>query len=71
MTLDKTQTRHRIIFFDGKHEWAPESTMNIAFAGLQFDAMHEKLIPGDDAFINNFIAGSKKRVADYSKQTTL
>ena len=43
--LDKTQTRHRIIFFDGIHEWAPENTMNIAFAGLQLDAMQQKLIP--------------------------
>ena len=33
-SLDKTATRHRLIFFDGKHEWAPESTMNIAFAGF-------------------------------------
>ena len=66
-SLDKTQTRHRIIFFDGKHEWAPENTMNIAFAGLQFDAMYEKLIPGDDAFINNYIAGSKKRIDTYLK----
>ena len=31
--LDKTQTRHRIIFFAGKHEWAPENAMDIAFAG--------------------------------------
>ena len=69
--LDKTQTRHRIIFFDGKHEWAPESTMNIAFAGLQLDAMHEKLIPADDVFINNFIAGSKKRIEEYSKTNNL
>ena len=65
--LDNTQTRHRIIFFDGKHEWAPENTMNIAFAGLQFDAMYEKLIPVDDAFINNYIAGSKKKVDVYLK----
>ncbi|MGH2564462.1 MAG: hypothetical protein ACRDE5_08115, partial [Ginsengibacter sp.] len=28
--LDQTQTRHRIIFFDGIHEWAPEKTMDIA-----------------------------------------
>jgi len=63
--LDKTLTRHRIIFFDGIHEWAPESTMNIAFAGLQLDAMHEKLISNDDLFINHFIANSKKRIADY------
>ena len=65
--LDKTQTRHRIIFFEGKHEWAPENIMNIAFTGLQLDAMYEKLIPADDAFINNYIEGSKKRIAGYLK----
>jgi hypothetical protein len=69
--LDNTQTRHRIIFFDGKHEWAPASTMNIAFAGLQLDAMHEKLIPVNDVFINNFIAGSSKKVSDYLKKNHL
>ena len=63
--LDKTQTRHRIIFFEGKHEWAPESTMNIAFAGLQLDGMHEKLISKDDEFINDYITKSKKRFNEY------
>jgi ketosteroid isomerase-like protein len=65
--LDKTQTRHRIIFFDGKHEWAPENTMNIAFTGLQLDAIYEKLAPQDEAFINSYITGSKKRMAVYLK----
>ena len=39
--LDKTGTRHHILFFDGKHEWAPVSTMETAFAGLQLDAMQK------------------------------
>ncbi|MEJ0105170.1 MAG: hypothetical protein WDO19_22595 [Bacteroidota bacterium] len=65
--LDKTQTRHRIIFFDGIHEWAPVHTMDIAFAGLQLDAMGEKLVPRNDTLISNYIAGSKKRIADYTK----
>jgi len=64
--LDKTQIRHRLLFFDGIHEWAPENTMNIAFAGLQLDAMLEKLIPVDDTFINNYVDSSKKRIAGYS-----
>jgi predicted esterase len=63
--LDKTQTRHRILFFNGKHEWAPESTMNIAFAGLQLDAMREKQIPANDRIITSFSESCKKRVADY------
>jgi hypothetical protein len=69
--LDKTQTRHRIIFFDGIHEWAPESTMNIAFAGLQLDAMREKQVLINDIFINNFIVNSKKRVENYLETNKL
>jgi predicted esterase len=64
--LDKTQIRHRLIYFDGIHEWAPGNTMNIAFAGLQLDAMLEKLIPTDNTFINNYIDSSKKRIDGYS-----
>jgi predicted esterase len=64
--LDKTQIRHRLIYFDGIHEWAPENTMNIAFAGLQLDAMLEKLIPIDNTFIDNYIDSSKKRIDGYS-----
>lgn len=62
--LDKTQAVHRIIFFDGIHEWAPESTMNTAFAGFQFDAMRQKIIPQNDSLINNFTAENKKEITD-------
>jgi len=62
--LNKTQTRHRIIFFDGIHEWAPEATMNTAFAGLELDAMHTHVIPKDNAFINDFIKKMKKEMDD-------
>ena len=62
--LDKTSTRHRIIFFDGIHEWAPETTMNTAFEGLQFDAMRKNLIPRDTAFIDKFISKNQKIIAD-------
>jgi hypothetical protein len=60
--LDKTQTRHRIILFDGKHEWAPENTMSTAFAGLQFDAMHDRTIPKNDSLIKVFTTNSKNRI---------
>jgi pimeloyl-ACP methyl ester carboxylesterase len=69
--LDKTRTPHRIIFFDGKHEWAPENTMQLSFAGLQFDAMRSKLIPTDEAFISRYIAGSKMRLDGYYKANQL
>jgi hypothetical protein len=60
--LDKMQTRHRIILFDGKHEWAPENTMGTAFAGLQFDAMHDRTIPKNDSLIKIFTTNSKNRI---------
>lgn len=60
--LDKTRTRHRILFFEGKHEWAPGATMRTAFIGWQLDAMEEKLLPRDEAFIRDWIAKGKGRV---------
>jgi pimeloyl-ACP methyl ester carboxylesterase len=63
--LDKTRTQHRIIFFDGKHEWSPVNTMGLAFAGLRFDAMKSSLIPKDIPFITTYIAESKKKLRAY------
>lgn len=63
--LDKTQTRHRLILFDGKHEWAPVNTMGLAFAGLQFDAMRSGVIPKNRQALALYIANSKKRLRAY------
>jgi pimeloyl-ACP methyl ester carboxylesterase len=69
--LDKTRTRHRLILFDGKHEWAPVNTMGLAFAGLQFDAMRAAVIPKDNLAINTYVAGSKKRLRAYQLTSQL
>jgi hypothetical protein len=69
--LDRTNTRHRLIIFDGKHEWAPESTMNIAFMGLQLDAMRTGVIPKDNSFISRSIAKCKARLEVHSKAGAL
>ncbi len=69
--LDKTRTRHRLMLFDGRHEWAPTTTMGMAFAGLQFDAMRDGLIPKDDGLIHGYVAKSKDRVAEYSRNGRL
>ena len=60
--FDKTQTKHRIILFDGKHEWTPASTMDIAFAGLELDAMRNNSIKKNDSLTNVCINNSKKRI---------
>jgi pimeloyl-ACP methyl ester carboxylesterase len=69
--LDKTRTRHRLILFDGKHEWGPVNTMGLAFAGLQFDAMRAGLIPKDNLAISTYAAGSKKRLRAYQLTSQL
>jgi pimeloyl-ACP methyl ester carboxylesterase len=60
--LEQTHTRHRLIVFDGKHEWAPVPVMELAFAGWQFDAR----LP-DTAFIQRYTASSLSRVAAFKK----
>lgn len=60
--LDKTQTRHRFIGFDGKHEWAPLTVMDRAFAGWQLEAMHDRLLPQDPAFIRRIVAADRSRI---------
>jgi predicted esterase len=69
--FDKTSTRHRIILFNGKHEWAPVKTMDIVFTGLQFDAMYNKLLPVNDTLINAYVNQSKNAVATYAKANNL
>jgi predicted esterase len=69
--FDKTSTPHRIILFNGKHEWAPEATMNEAFAGLQFDAMRNKGLPVNEALINSFTGSSKSAIEKSTKENKL
>ena len=59
--LDQTSTRHHLILFDGKHEWSPIKIMNIAFTGLQLDAMFDKLIAKNDSLINKYVDSCNKR----------
>ena len=60
--FDRTRTRHRIIVFDGKHEWAPLAVMDQAFAGWQLEAMHDGQIPKDPLFINRVVTAGKNRL---------
>jgi hypothetical protein len=69
--FDKTRTRHRILFFDGKHEWATVNSMGLAFAGLQFDAMKAAILPKNNFFISTYIAGSRKRLKAYELTSQL
>jgi pimeloyl-ACP methyl ester carboxylesterase len=60
--LDRTRTRHRMLYFAGKHEWAPVATMRTAFAGLDLDGMAMGLLPANAAEIAAFVAAGKQQV---------
>lgn len=66
-SLDKTHTRHHLVIFDGKHEWAPLNDMNTAFTGLQLDAMQQGLVTRNDAFIDRYIEASRKKLDSYGR----
>ena len=65
--LDNSPARHCIIFFNGIHEWPPGDIMDLAFAGLYFDAMYKKIMPMDVGFINEYAVASQQRIHIFSK----
>lgn len=65
--LDNTTTKHRMLGFDGKHEWAPLPTMAIAFAGLQLEAMQQGLVAKNDAAISQYVTQSRQRVNTFNQ----
>ncbi|MEO8855270.1 MAG: hypothetical protein ABI359_15915 [Ginsengibacter sp.] len=67
-SLDKTQAKHRLILFNGKHEWAPETVMNTAFAGFQLDAMRDHVIPNNSEFIDSFVSKNQKSIEQNLKE---
>jgi hypothetical protein len=69
--FDKTGTGHRIIICDGKHEWAPSTTMDNAFAALQFDAMRNHTLPVNKALIDHFKTSGKQAVEKYTNENKL
>ncbi|HWB25712.1 MAG TPA: hypothetical protein VG738_09545 [Chitinophagaceae bacterium] len=70
-SLDNTATRHRMLLFNGKHEWAPAATINIAFMGLEFDGMRQGLLPKNDSLISLYITQSRQRITSLSQSKQL
>jgi hypothetical protein len=66
--FNNTTTRHRIMLYPAKHEWAPAAIMHKALTGLQFDAMFNKLIPVDEKLINSYLSNSKSQVETFRKE---
>jgi hypothetical protein len=66
--FDNTATRHRIMLYAAKHEWAPATIMHQALTAFQFDAMFQKLIPVNEKLINAYITNSKNLVERFWKE---
>jgi pimeloyl-ACP methyl ester carboxylesterase len=66
--FDNTTTRHRIMLYAAKHEWAPATIMHQALTAFQFDAMFQKLIPVDEKLINAYITNSKNLIETLRKE---
>lgn len=71
LALDKTSTRHRLIIFDGPHQWAPVNSMEIALEGLEFDAVARKIIPEDSEMVEQFVHSETQRVEGFINQGNL
>lgn len=66
--FNNTSTRHRLMLYPAKHEWAPATIMQQALTAFQFDAMFQKLIPVDEKLINAYITNSKSLVETFRKE---
>jgi len=53
--LDKSDIKHQLIIFEGKHDWPPKKIIPDVFLWLEFNAMRNNLIPVNDSAIHNFI----------------
>jgi|AntAceMinimDraft_17_1070374.scaffolds.fasta_scaffold00511_12 dienelactone hydrolase len=53
--LDKSDIKHQLIVFEGKHDWPPKKIIPDVFQWLEFNAMRNNLIPVNNSVIHNFI----------------
>lgn len=53
-TLETSSFYHRLVVFDGKHEWPPVNTMEEAWQLLEINAMKNGTMEKNDSLITNF-----------------
>ena len=74
-SLDAFPVSHLLIEFDGKHEWAPEKSMERAFIFLEADAKSRgKIVCNESAlntYVKNEITGYKKIISETDRYQKL
>jgi predicted esterase len=70
--LDRTLTTpHRLVIFEGTHDWLPASLGDDALAWLEVQAMNSGLRPHDEALEKLFVAQSSESKSDLKKELAL
>lgn len=54
-TLGSLHARYHVAYFDGLHQWPPASVATEAVEWMQLQAMRDKLLPADDAWIGRLL----------------
>lgn len=70
-TLDGSGIKYHPIVFNGEHDWPPSEIMEEAFQFLQFDAMRNKLIPVDNAMLDDFVGKCENDRKQFRKSNSL
>jgi hypothetical protein len=65
--LEKSGYRHHLVVFKGTHDWPPKNIIPEAFIWMQANAMKDKKIPSDSAFIQETVKLWKEQ-ADLSEK---
>ena len=61
--LAAQHARHRLVIFDGTHEWLPEPSAAEALAWMELQAMRSGLRPKDDALIGTLLRQRLQAIA--------
>lgn len=66
--LDKLQFPHKLIIFDGGHQWPPEETLLQAVEWLELEAMRQNAKPIDKELVARLFSEESNRAEEFAKR---
>lgn len=70
-SLEAAGYQHHLLVFDGIHQWPPKELLPDIFTWIRFDAMRQKAIPADRAYIDLFIENNDKIASAFTSKGQL
>lgn len=70
-TLDSIGLSHRIVYFDGEHEWGPKQICSEGLEWMELQAMKSNLRPRDQKWIDELFAARMQRALGYESSGDL